>query len=76
MNPIRILRAQVPPDGITRRELSHATGVSYPTLSNIEQGLTLTISDRVAQRLAKYFQVNPYSSLQEEYESYRQSLSQ
>jgi len=72
MNPVKTLRKE---QGMTRRQLAQITGVSYPTLSNIEQGLPLTISHRIAQKIASFFALNT-NDLQTQYESYRQTLSQ
>lgn len=71
MNPIKTLRTQ---QGITRRQLAQSTGISYPTLSNIEQGLPLTISHRIAQKIGVFFAIET-RDIQSQYETYRQALS-
>jgi len=70
LNPVTQLRTK---HGLSRRELAHQTGISYPTLSSLEYGLPCTMSKKTAAKFEASFNINA-RHVREEYKAFRQGL--
>jgi transcriptional regulator with XRE-family HTH domain len=70
MNPIKKLRAE---QGMSRSEFSRKSGMSYQTLTALENGLCNTMKNKTAAVVAELAQSTP-DTIKKEFETWRLSL--
>lgn len=71
-NPISVLRRN---KQLSRMELARKAGISYPTLSVIENGLVDSIHKRTAVKIAEFAQKKP-EDIRREYSEWKSTLKE
>jgi transcriptional regulator with XRE-family HTH domain len=71
-NPVTQFRKK---EGMTRIEMARRSGVSYPTLTVIENGMCNSMKERTVNAIAEFAKCSP-SELREEYRKWKQDVKQ